>query len=844
MLRVALKNLVLHKIRTIALVLTVVLGVSFVAGTYVLTDTITKVFDDIFADVYEGTDVSVRHESELGMDAARTPVPATLLADVQRVDGVRAAEGNVFVLGVDIIDADGDRVGNPQAPSFGTTWGEDEELSPFTLREGRKPAGPGEVALDARSFADGDFSLGDEVMIVTPLGPVQMTIVGVAGFGDASNIAGATLTIFELATAQEMLGREGQFDSIAVAAEPGVSADVLQERIAATLPAGYEAVTSTELTEESSDAIASALGFFKTFMLVFAFVALFVGAFIVYNTYSVVVATRTRELALVRALGASGAVVLGSVVLEAVVTGVIASGIGLAAGLGIAAGLRRLLDAFGFGMPSGGLVLLGRTVWVAMIGGPLITVIASLVPAVRAARVSPLAAMRESALAPKRAPVRAVSGALLTAAGIAAVLLGLDRGELAVLGIGAVTLFVGVAMFAATIGKPVVAVLGEPIEHTCGVPGLLAHENAARNPKRTATTASALMVGTALMAASFVLSSSITESVDRAVSNGALGDLVVVGPGETGFSPALADEIEVMPDVAAVTRYRFAAFKLGDATKQLVGLPAAALVPGSPEQSLDIDLASGDLARLPDGGIAVQSEVAADHDWVLGDTVTITVPNGTRELELVATYERNALVGDYVIDQSTFEAGYDVTTDYLVMMLLRPGADLSAVQREITSLVDARYPGGIEVQTREQYLADVKEQVAQFTNLVTALLVLAVGIALLGVLITMLLSVSERTRELGLLRAVGMSRRQTRSVVRWEAVIVSTYGALLGLAVGVFLGSALVSALHHQGITVTVVPFRPLLLLAAVIALLGVAASVYPARRAARLNVVAAVSTL
>ena len=534
--------------------LTVVLGVSFVAGTYVLTDTITKVFDDIFTDVYEGKDVSVRHESELGMDAQRTPVPQTLLAEVQGVEGVRVAEGNVFVMGVDIIDADGDRVGNPQAPSFGTTWGDDEALSPFTLREGRRPAGPGEVALDARSFEDGDFALGDQVMIVTPLGPEQLTIVGVAGFGEASNLAGATLTIFELSTAQELLGREGQFDSIAVAAESGVRADILQERIAATLPAGYEAATSAELTDESSDAIADALGFFKTFMLVFAFVALFVGAFIVYNTYSIVVAERTRELALIRALGASGAVVLGSVVLEAIVTGVIASGIGLAAGVAIAAGLRRLLDAFGFGMPSGGLVLLGRTVWVAMIGGPLITVIASLVPAVRAARVSPLAAMRESALAPKRAPVRAVGGALLTVVGIVAVLLGLDQGELAVLGIGAVTLFVGVAMFAATIGRPVVAVLGEPIEHTCGVPGLLAHENAARNPKRTATTASALMIGTALMAASFVLSSSITESVDRAVSGGALGDLVVVGPGEMGFSPALADEIETMPDVGSVTR--------------------------------------------------------------------------------------------------------------------------------------------------------------------------------------------------------------------------------------------------------------------------------------------------
>jgi putative ABC transport system permease protein len=844
MLRVALKNLISHKIRTIALVLTVVLGVSFVAGTYVLTDTVTKVFDDIFTDVYEGTDVSVRRESELGLDAQRTPIPDTLLADVQRVAGVRAAEGSVFVVGVDIIDAHGDRLGNPQAPSLGTTWAEDDALSPFTLREGRRPSGPGEVALDAESFADGGFRLGDEVLIVTPVGPQRMNVVGVAGFGRASNIAGATITIFELSTAQDLLGRTGMYDSISVAAMPDVSADILQERIAASLPSGYEAVTSAQLSSESSDAIATALGFFKTFMLVFAFVALFVGAFIVYNTYSIVVAERTRELGLIRALGASGATVLGSVVLEALVTGVLASGVGLAAGIAIAGGLRRLLDAFGFGMPSGSLVLLPRTVWVAMIGGPLITVIASVVPAVRAARVSPLAAMRESALARRQAPVRAVSGALLTVVGIVAVLLGLDRGELAVLGFGAVALFVGVAMFAATIGKPVVAVLGEPIEHTCGVPGLLAHQNAARNPKRTATTASALMIGTALMAASFVLSSSITESVDQAVSGGAVADLIVTGPNEIGFSPALADEVAAMTDVRSVARYRYAAFKLGDATKQLVGLPAAALDPRSGNQALDVELTSGDISQLSDSGIAVQSDVADDHQWSLGDVLTITVPSGTQQLRLVATYEQNALVGDYVVDQSTFEQGYEVSTDYLVLVLLRPGADIATAQHDITALVDERYPGGLEVQDREQYIADAKEQVAQLTNLVTALLVLAVGIALLGVLITMLLSVSERTRELGLLRAVGMSRRQTRSVVRWEAVIVSAYGALLGLAVGVFLGSALVTALEQEGLNVTVIPTLPLLVLAAVIALLGVTASVYPARRAARLNVVAAVATL
>lgn len=842
MFRVALKNLIAHKIRLSGLVLTVVLGVSFVVGTYVLTDTITKVFDDIFTEVYVGTDVSVRHTSELGMDAARPPVPESLLDDVLAVEGVRAAEGGVFAIGVDIIDANGDRVGNPQAPSFGTTWGDDDALTPLVVRAGWRPQNSTEVAIDAQSFENGGFTLGDTIRLVTPQGPRDFRLVGVAGFGRASNLAGATLSVFEMETAQALLDREGMFDSISVAAEEGVDPDVLQSRIAAVLGADYEAVTSDQIADENSQAIGDALGFFRTFMLIFAFIALFVGAFIVYNTFAIVIAARTRELALVRAIGASGAAVLGSVLVEALITGLIASGIGLGAGILIAVGLKSLLAAMNFEMPSGDLVLLGRTVWVAMLGGPLVTVTASLVPAIRAARVAPIAAMQEATLGGRRTPVRTVGGAALTVGGVVLVLAGLDQGELAWVGAGAVALFVGLAMIAPVLSRPIVAALGAPIEHTRGAAGLLARQNARRNPRRTATTASALMVGTALMAASYIMSSSITESIDDAVMGTAVAELVVTGENQLGFSASLADDIETLADVRSVARVRAARFKVGEATKQLMALPAASLESESFEFAFDLGLTAGTFADLANQGIAVHDDVADGRGWAIGDTLSVTFPTGEETLTLVATYSRNTLAGDYVIDLNTFKRAYVDSNDALVMIRVDDPAQTKSVQSKVAQLIDDGYPG-LKVQDKEQYVADVKAQVGQLTSLITALLVLAVVIAVIGVLITMLLSVAERTREIGLLRAVGMSRAQVRSMVRWEAAIVALFGAILGLGLGCFFGIALVAALRDQGITSTVVPIQPLVILATVIAFLGVIASLYPARRAARMNVMLAVAS-
>ena len=843
MFRIALKNLISHKFRSLALMLTVVLGVSFVSGTYVLTDTITNVFNGIFDNAYSTVDVNVRTASDLAtVEVARPPVPAELLASVRAVPGVDDAQGDVFGSGVMIIGKDGQRVGNKMAPALATSWSANDSMTVLQLRQGKKPVGADEVAIDAKSFSDAAFHLGDQITLVTPSGPQTFLLVGVAGFGRASNLAGATLSIFDLPTAQSVLERVGLYDSINVKAAAGVSPDILQDRVQSALPAGYEAVTSAQLTRESSKAINDALGFFKTFLLVFAFIALFVGAFIIYNTFGIVVSQRTRELALLRALGASRGQVIASVVGESAVLGIAASAVGLGAGLLIAAGLKAVLSGFGFDVPSGSLVMRPRTVVVALAGGTLVTTISAIAPAIRASRVPPIAALQEVTVSGRGAGIRRnIGGVVALIVGVFLVLSGLSSGALNSVGLGALLTFIGVAMLAPMFARPVAGALGRPIARTRGAAGLLARQNAMRSSRRTAATASALMIGTALMGGSLILSSSITKSVERAVSGGALADLVVRTDTQQGFSPALAPELRAVPGVRATQSYRVGVFKLGNATKNLTALNAEALDTNNPDAMIDVHVRAGDISQLSGDTIAVRRKIANDKGWSVGTMVSATFPTGQRQLRIVALYEENSLTGDYIIDLDTFNANFAENADFLVLIKLQSGADLRSVQATLQGIADKSYPG-VKVQDRDQYLGDVKAQVNQFLGLITALLALAIIIALLGVLITMLLAVFERTRELGLLRAVGMGRRQMRSMVRWEAAVVSVYGALLGLILGVFFGVALTRALKDQGVTERVIPIPALIILALIIALLGVAAAIYPARRAARLNVLDAIS--
>ncbi len=839
---IAWRNIVCHKGRSAFLGLCVVLGVAFVAGTFVLTDTIKRVFTQVFDQAYEGTAVNVRSASDLGAMTTRTPLPASLLAKVESVPGVRAAEGDVFVIGGRIFDSNGKAAGSAFAPTFLASWQTNADLNTFHIVEGLAPRGPNEVVIDMQAASKAKLTIGDQVRVQTTKGIQKFRLVGVAKYGSAGNLAGASAVLFDLATAQEQANRIDQFDSIAVAANKGITDSTLQDRIQAVIGAKYEAVTGTELSVENSDSISSGLSFFTTFLLVFAAVSLFVGAFIVYNTFAIVVAQRTREMALLRALGADSEQVIGSIIVESVVIGVIASAFGLLGGVGLAIGLRGLLSALGISIPSGPMTILPRTIIVSMLGGVVMTVVSAIAPAIKASRVPPLAAVRSvtmSTVTQRRTKLTA--GAVLALFGFAATAFAASSVNLPLLGVGAVGTVLGVALLAPSIVPPFVHVLATPIRSLRGVAGQLAEENATRGAQRTATTAAALMIGTALIAASLVLAASINTSTDEILGQGVRAELIVSADRVSGIGPTVTDAIRATDGVAAVASYRYGSFKIGNATKVVVAMDGAALTATNPESSLDLGVSSGSFTALDDGGVAVSKKVADDRNWKIGDIVPMVFATGKSPQRIVATFKTTAF-GEYIISLRTHEKVFSDSIDQLAFVRIKKDAPIAALKTRIATLLKTEAPTS-KVQDRKEYGAQIRAQVSQILNLITALVLLAIIIALMGVLITMLLSVLERTHELGLLRAVGMDRRDVRSMVRWEAAIISTFGAALGVALGIGLGYALTRTLRDQGITTLELPYRSLIIMILAVTVAGVGASIYPARRASRLNVLRAIAS-
>ena len=840
---IAWRNIMRHKMRTSFLALCVVIGVSFVAGTFVLTDTLKGVYTQIFDDAYKGVAVSVRSQSALGTDAARPPVPETILETVRTTDGVGIAEGNIFTTGGRIFGADDKQAGNPYAPTFLASWPVESEFNAFTLVQGVAPVAAGEVVVDLEAATQSKFAIGDDVRIQTVAGMKTFRLVGIAKYGTANSLGGASAALFDLATAQAETQRVGLLDDVSVAPAAGVDVATLQSRVQAAVGPGYEVVTGADLSAESSDAITSGLSFFSTILLVFAAVSLFVGAFIVYNTFAIVVAQRTREMALLRSLGADGEQVIGSILLEAVIIGLLASAVGLVGGVALALGLKSLLGVIGFDVPSGDVVVLPRTILVSVTGGVLITVVSAIGPAVRAARVAPLAAVRAvtSTRAAHRFRMPAIGTGLLTV-GIAGVVLGASRIELSWLGGGAISAVFGVALLAPTIVAPFVAILAAPVRRFRGVPGQLAQENASHSARRTATTASALMIGTALIAAALVLASSINTSTERILTQGVRADLIVSADGTAGIGPEATGALRGFEGVAVVAPYRWGVFRLGDATENIAAMDGASLDPTSANNVLDLDAAAGSIDKIDQGGVAVSARVAKSHGWSVGDVLAAEFATGAHPLRIEAIY-KTASFGDYMISLATHEQLFADSTDMVAFVRVASGASVVAVKAEMTDALAVSAPAA-KVQDRDEYAGQLRAQVNQLLSLITALVMLAVIIALLGVLITMLLSVMERTHEIGLLRAIGMDRSDVRAMVRWEAAIIATFGATLGVVFGVGLGFALTRALRDRGISTLEFPYRSLVIMVLLVTLAGVGASLYPARRAARLDVLRAIATV
>jgi len=874
MRRVTLKNLFARKFRLVLTSLSVVLGVAFMAGTFVLTDTLGNVFDQLFVDVNRGVDVAVRSPAafdEQGPtgETTREPIPDTLLPTVRDVPGVRFAEGGVqgYALVVALDDS-----GEPaeaiqsQAPSIGVTWGPDRELNGAFGGDGRpeagsRPKGPNQVALDEVTAQDAGISAkavercaargaceGSRVqMVFLEHEPQIFDVVGIFKFGTVGNLAGATLTAFDPETAQTVMNRDGQFDEIRMTAADGVSQQDLRRRVADAVnePGGprYEVLTGEQLAADTSDEIKQNLSFFSTFMLVFAFIALFVGAFIIYNTFSIIVAQRARELGLLRALGASGRQVMGSVALEALVVGLISSVLGLFVGIGVAVGLQGLMNAIGFELPSGNLIVASRTIIVSVIVGTVITLVSAIGPARRAARVSPMDALRTDATVPTSGRRRFVVGAVVTAIGAALMASGLaaSDGSIESVGFGALLVFLGVAMLSPLLAPAASRVLGWFPARVRGMSGVLARENALRSPRRTASTAAALMIGLALVSVVAIFGASVKQTLGDVIESDFRAEFLLTTDNFSPISPEAAQAIREDLPGSTVTEFRFGQFELGAETKALLG------VDRNLGRVLDVHPRPGALERWrADGGLLVFKDAFAELPARVRAARELEIrypsqPAGeTTAVPIAGIFDKKDAVGnDYLLPMSEFRAAYTDQADVIVAVKLPAGTSIASGRRTIeTTLVP--YPN-VEAQDHAEFQESQEAQIDQFLNLMYMLLLLAVAIALIGIVNTLALSIFERTRELGLLRAVGMTRRQLRRMIRYEAMIIAVFGSLLGLALGIAFGVAMVTALKSEGINLAF-PVGQLVIFLMLAGLAGLVAGVPPARRAARLDVLDAIS--
>ena len=635
MLKATLRGVLAHKLRLALTAAAVVLGVGFVAGTYILTDTISHSFDTLFQEVSTGVDVSVRAASGFGEDdagsgeTARNPIPASVLPAVAAVDGVKVAEGSVIGY-AQIVGPDGKAVTTQGAPTLGVNWNQNATLGPLRLRSGRAPAGPGEVAIDAGTAKAQKIDVGARVGILGQGPPEEYDVVGIAGFGEADNLAGATLAAFDTITAQRVLGKVGQYDTIDMQAVEGVSAFELRTRVEQALPAacegvepdGCEAVTGDQLAEEGADQVKGFIDIFKTALLVFAVISLFVGAFIIVNTFSILVAQRTRELALLRALGASRRQVMTSVVVEAGVVGVVASAIGVGVGILVAIGLQGLLRAFGIGLPATGTIIQPRTIVVSMVTGSLVTVFAALGPARRASKVPPMAALTGAATEQVGSLTRrSITGGIVVALGAAALSVGLFAdGGIALVGLGAALTFLGVFLVMPLVARPMAAAIGWPIVRLTKVSGKLGRENAMRNPRRTAATAGALTIGLGLVGCVSVLASSFVASGAAIIDKAVAADYIVSTDQFTPtISPDLTRRLDERPELGAVSGIQTGPFKLDRSSQSLTAGDAETL-----PQLMNIEMVSGSVDALARGEVLVTEQAAEDKDLAVGSEIPMT----------------------------------------------------------------------------------------------------------------------------------------------------------------------------------------------------------------------------
>ncbi len=859
MLRTTFRSLWSHKRRLISTCIAIVLGVAFMAGTLVLTSTINKIFDDLFANVNEHTDAVVRGDvlfKEHHSGTQRARLDESLVAKVKAVDGVAQVAPTIENQTLTLLDAKGDAMGGQGPPTFVRSWTTAKDLNSYQVAEGRAPTASGEAVITKAAATDGPFKVGDTLVLIAPKGREKLKLVGITRFGDADSSGGVISIATTLEQAQAFAGEPNRLDTIDVRAANGVSSDEIVRRLQqADLAPKLDIVTGRAAAQETANEIKSAFGFFSTILLVFAFVALFVGMFIISNTFGILIAQRTRELALLRAIGASRGQVLGSVLVEATVVGIVSAVLGLLAGIALAGlafwGLRQI----GLDLPSSGLAITPTTAIIAVAVGLGVTAAAAVLPAIRATRVPPIAALRDVATDTSGSSrIRAFIGLVMVALGAVLVLpaFGANPPSSALLriGVGLAMILGAVLVLGPVIARPLSAIVGAPLPLIKGVTGRLSRENAMRSPRRTASTASALIIGVTLVGFITVFASSAQTSITAQVSGGFRGDFIIqpvsFNGGATGVAPKVTDQIAKVDgvDQVAAIKATVAQTKLPNgrtATGSVAGIDPATF-----EQVFKVSMTKGNFAPLAADEVLVDRELARTKKIHVGDKIKIVAAGDkTATFAVAGIGDDLAILTLFGQQFVTSEAGFAKLsaepTDFLIGLTLDKGTSVDSVRPALKQVLKP-YPT-MRLQDRDQFTGSLVAQIKALLNVIYALLAVSIVIALIGIANTLSLSINERTRELGLLRAMGMTRSQLRSTVRWEAVIVALMGTGIGVVLGLGLSWILVKGLASQGIDTFSVPMTGLLIEVIFGAGLGIVASLRPAAKAAKLNVLDAIST-
>jgi len=843
-LRVSLRSLLGRKVRLLMSTFAIVLGVSFVVGTLVFSDTLQRSFDSIFAS--SAGDVVVRPDGQGGGPPGSRTVPGDVVAELAALPGAARADGQVASIGVYVIDTDDRPVGGFGPPALGQGWSDAPAVDGregLVIVEGRAPQGPQDVVLDTRTAERAGYAVGDTVPIQTPgeQARVEPTLVGLADFADGGSLNGATLAAFDAATAQELfLGGQDAWTEVWVTAAEGVSQEELAEQVREVLGGDLEAVTGDEAAESNAADLQEAIGFLETFLLVFAGVALVVGAFLIVNTFSILVAQRSRELALLRALGASRRQVTGSVLVEALVLGLLGGTLGLGLGIVLAQALAALFAQVGLDLSGQPLVIAARTPVAAYSVAVLVTVVAALVPALRTGRIAPVQALRDDVALPESSlRRRMVVGLVLAVLGGIALAVGLfaDPDHAGwVVGAGVLAILLGVTAASPLLSMPLLAGAAALFRRVFGTVGVLAGQNTLRNPRRTAATASALMIGLALAGTMSIAGASASASVDQQIEESFVGDYVVTNLFGGPFSPSVADALDEVDGVdrVAVERYDVARVE-GDFA--FVGAVSA-----DDLDLLGLELLDGSQPPTGEQELLLADQVADGLDAAVGDTVVLEVPGGEQEWTVAGTYAANPVVpATALVSPEAFSGRAGFADQDRMLVVFGDGTPADVLGERIDEVL-ADQPT-LAAQDQQEYAEVQREPIEQLVLMVFALLGLALVIAVLGIVNTLALSVIERTREVGLLRAVGLGRRQLRRMVTLESVAISVLGAVFGVVLGVLFGVVMMTALRDEGLEVIAVPWGQLGVYLVLAVVVGVLAAVLPARRAARLDVLRAIAT-